>query len=290
MEHAAKVERRVGAVDESVAADQSRSGHCSWFNRVLLLSATSRCRHAATGYDHYKAVTRQWDPELRRFIQQFGEPEFSGIGVFIGDNEVLTCACAAGWPPIGRIGPSLSDYLLDPTDEAPLPTGWWVQWRVWQRRAYPILVMPKGYSVVVLRVEGLTVNRFLKIASARPQTGASVWVVGDRDPQNVVRKLVVQTSEQRHKRTFFRQGNRMELTLWLTTLAFPPQTQSSTQLSKPQPSDAPFFLEGAPVLNARKELCGVLHGTSRRNDGQGYYWVMEPLSEVKEVIEAALQR
>jgi hypothetical protein len=82
----------------------------------------------------------------------------------------------------------------------------------------------------------------------------------------------------------------MELTLWLTTLAFPPQTQSSAQPSKQQPSDAPFFLEGAPVLNARKELCGVLHGTSRWNDGQGYYWVIEPLSAVKDDIEAALRR
>jgi hypothetical protein len=149
--------------------------------------------------------------------------------------------------------------------------------------------MPKGYSVVVLRVEGLSVSRFSPIASVRPRAGAMVWVVGNRNSADAVSKLVVQVSEQQHRRTFFRQDTKTELTLWLTVLGAPLQTQAPTQSSQQPSSHLPSFLEGAPVLNERKELCGVLHSIPWSN-GQSFCWVMEPLSEVKEAIEAALQR
>jgi hypothetical protein len=116
-----------------------------------------------------------------------------------------------------------------------------------------------------------------------------VWVVSKTNSADAVSKLVVQASEQRHLRTFFRQDTRTELTLWLTILGAPSQIQAPTQSSRQPPSHLPVFPEGAPVFSMRKELCGVLHSIPWRN-GQSFCWVMEPLSEVKEAIEAALQR
>jgi hypothetical protein len=239
----------------------------------------------------YQAASRKFDPERRQDVWLDARRE-GGIGIFVGDNEVLTCACAAGWRPYppNRMAPSLSDYLLDPAEEeTELPTRWSVRWKFREHPASPILVMPKGYSVVVLRVEGLSVRHFVPIASVRPRVGAMVWVVGNRNSADAVSKLVVQVSEQRHQRTFFRQDARTELTLWLTILGAPSQTQAPTQSSQQPSSNLPFFLEGAPVFNMRKELCGVLHGIPWSN-GQSFCWVMEPLSEVKDAIEAALQR
>jgi hypothetical protein len=239
----------------------------------------------------YQAASRKFDPERRQDVWLDAQRE-GGIGIFVGDNEVLTCACAAGWRPYppNRMAPSLSDYLLDPAEEeTELPTRWWVRWKQQQHEAYPILVMPKGYSVVVLRVEGLSVRHFVPIASVRPKASAMVWVVGNRNSAGAVSKLVVQVSEQRHQRTFFRQDTRTELTLWLTILEAPSQTQAPTQPSQQPSSHLPFFLEGAPVFNMRKELCGVLHSIPWSN-GQSFCWIMEPLSEVKDDIEAALQR
>jgi hypothetical protein len=239
----------------------------------------------------YQAASRKFDPERRQDAWLSAQRE-GGIGVFVGDNEVLTCACAAGWRPYppNRMAPSLSDYLLDPAEEeTELPTRWWVRWKSREHPAFPILVMPKGYSVVVLRVEGLSVRHFVPIASVRPRAGAMVWVVGNRNSADAVSKLVVQVSEQRHRRTFFRQDTRTESTLWLTMLGTPSQTQPPTQSSQQPSSNSPCFLEGAPVLNMQKELCGVLHGIPWSN-GQSSCWIMEPLSEVKDAIEAALQR
>jgi hypothetical protein len=239
----------------------------------------------------YQATSRKFDQERCQDVWLDARRE-GGIGIFVGDNEVLTCACAAGWQPHppNRMAPSLSDYLFDPAEEeTELPTRWWVRWKSREYPASPILIMPKGYSVVVLRVEGLSISRFWPIASVRPKVGAMVWVVGNRNSPDAVSKLVVQISEQRHQRTFFRQDTRTELTLWLTILGAPLQTQAPAQSSQQPSSNLPFFLEGAPVFNMRKELCGVLHGIPWSN-GQSFCWIMEPMSEVKDAIEAALQR
>jgi hypothetical protein len=239
----------------------------------------------------YQATSRKFDPERRQGVWLDARRE-GGIGIFVGDNEVLTCACAAGWRPYPphRMAPSLSDYLLDPAEEeTESPTRWWVRWKFREYPASPILVIPKGYGVVVLRVEGLSIRHFVPIASVRPRASAMVWVVGNRNSADAVSKLVVQVSEQRHQRTFFRQDTRTELTLWLTILGAPSHTQAPTQPSQQPSSHLPCFPEGAPVFNMRKELCGVLHGIPWSN-GQSLCWIMEPLSEVKEAIEAALQR
>jgi hypothetical protein len=239
----------------------------------------------------YQTAGWKFDPERRHDVWLEVRRE-GGIGVFVGENEVLTCACAAGWRPYppNRMAPSLSDYLLDPAEQSTeLPTHWWVRWKSQEHPASPILVMPKGYSVVVLRVEGLSVRHYVPIASTRPRAGAMVWVIGNRHSADAVSKLVVQVSKQRHLRTFFRQDSKTELTLRLTILEAPLQTQARTRSSQQQPSNSPFFLEGAPVFNERKELCGVLHGIPWR-DGQSFCWIMEPLSEVKDAIEAALRR
>jgi hypothetical protein len=240
----------------------------------------------------YQTASRKFDPERGQDVWLDAQRREGGIGIFVGENAVLTCACAAGWRPYPphRMAPSLSDYLLDPAEQAiELPTHWWVRWKFQEHPASPILVMPKGYSVVVLRVEGLSVRHYVPIASTRPRAGATVWVVGNRHSADAASKLVVQISEQRHQRTFFRQNSKTELMLWLTILERPLQTQARTGSSQQQSSNSPYFLEGAPVFNERKELCGVLHGIPWR-DGQSFCWIMEPLSEVKDAIEAVLQR
>lgn len=235
----------------------------------------------------YQSVSEEWDENSRRPVRQWSGEIRGGIGVFIADNEVLTCACAAGWSPIdsGIVSATRNVYSfdLDPYLRNSLPVRWWIQFGVERRPAYPVLVMPKGYSIVVLRVDRMIVDRFPVIASRRPQNGASVWVVGDRNELYRIRKVFVPVAEMKNWRFFGRQDTVVKWATRVTILAMP-----WIELR----SDEPRFLEGAPVLDFRGELCGILHGTSQMDLERLRHraWVMEPLDEVKESIEAVLKR
>ena len=229
--------------------------------------------------------------------------DFGGIGIVIAPNMVLTSARAAGWKGTGSVWRYVDErkqkYIEAPDlnyDFIPKPVQWIVKSSEHELSAYPVLVMPKGYGVAILRVEGLTALRYPRIANTRPSKDSFIRVRevffvprrhGGVVENEEVHHLQVEQPEVTFVRCFPYSWNRIEIPVKVILASTLRETEHFL-------SD---IRSGAPVYNQNGELCGVVlsssvykeppHGSYPEQE-QSYVWI-EPLNEVKDVIEASLK-
>jgi len=228
--------------------------------------------------------------------------DFGGIGIVIAPNMVLTSARAAGWKGTGSVWRYVDErkqkYIEAPDlnyDFIPKPVQWIVKSSEHELSAYPVLVMPKGYGVAILRVEGLTALRYPRIANTRPSKDSFIRVRevffvprrhGGVVENEEVHHLQVEQPEVTFVRCFPYSWNRIEIPVKVILASTLRETEHFL-------SD---IRSGAPVYNQNGELCGVVHESSVYKESlhgfysgqeQLYVWI-EPLNEVEDMIKAVL--
>ncbi|MFA0783298.1 hypothetical protein [Fervidibacter sacchari] len=220
--------------------------------------------------------------------------KYGGVGIVIAENKVLTSARAIGW--VSRdgtwdfIGDKLikfPDSLHDPDFK---PVRWFVEAGSGEFNAYPVLLMPKGYDIAVLHVEGLRAWHYPRIVDDRLKDGDFVRVLRIsfvprrngkvRNEYVDIAKIV--NSEVKYTRRFRYGWNRVEVPVTLVLAEAPCE---SVFLAPSMPSGAPVFNDDG--------LCGIVPESwvheEENKRGLVYTWI-EPLNEVKREIETALTR